>query len=67
MEEKEFISEKSKKQDISVTDYMIFKMQQRIDSLEEVLKDIKNLTERNQYGQPEVIIKIIISKIKEIL
>lgn len=39
----------------------------RINLLEITLKEIKFLTERNQYGNPEIVFKIIKEKINEVL
>ena len=39
----------------------------RINLLEHTLQEIKGITERNQYGNPEIAFKIIKQKIKEVL
>ena len=39
----------------------------RINLLELTLQEIKLLTERNQYGNPEIAFKIIKEKINEVL
>lgn len=42
-------------------------MTTRINLLEQTLKEINEITERNQYGKPEVAFKLIQQKIKEVL
>ena len=39
----------------------------RMNLLEQTLQEIKLLTERNQYGNPEIAFKIIKEKINEVL
>lgn len=49
-------------------DYTILcNMQQRIDDLEKTLKNIREVTERNQYGRPEIALKLIQEKVNKVL
>ena len=63
-----FIEEKNQSNQPRTVDFMTFyKTKKRVLDLEETLRDIRGIAERNQYGNPEIGFRLIKEKVNEIL